>query len=167
MKKLIYFFMVSILMLAVGCSTQRVEAPEIIGENPVEIVEEVKVNTGLPFKMLSYGYSEESNSIEYTIQNTSEDIIEHGAMYEIQMETKDEVWENTEYSNNLAFDMMMRMVSPTEQTKESFDVSVFSKTPGKYRIIKQYTCGENSYTIYSYFVVTEEGTYENLTLDIK
>lgn len=167
MRKIISLSIVSILMFSVGCSTQKVEAPEIAGENPVEIVEEVKVKAGLPFKMLSYGYSEESKNIEYTIQNTSEDVIEHGAMYEIQMETKDEVWENTEYSNNLMFDMMMRMVSPTEQTKESFDVSIFSNTPGKYRIIKQYTCGENSYTIYSYFVVTEEGTYENLTLDIK
>lgn len=167
MKKFIYFFMASILMLAVGCSVQKVEAPEITEENPVEKGEEVKVNTGLPFKMISYGYSEESNSIEYIIQNTSEDTIEHGAMYQIQMETKDGVWEDTEYSSNLMFDMMMRMVSPSEQTKESFDVSVFSNTPGKYRIVKSYNCGENSYTIYSYFVVTEEGTYENLTLDIK
>lgn len=155
MKRLHLLLMVPIICLFIGgCSST--ESPDI-PENTCE---------DLVIKDLQY--DKDTRTITFKTQNKGSKDVTTGLYYKIEKYNEENKWEKTNLTDNLAFIQIARIIEPGKTIEESIDLSMVDITEkGEYRIVKEYTIGDEDINQYIQFKVygsiVDLNTYNSIT----
>lgn len=137
MKKSIYLILAIILIAAGYMIIKAINSDPQLEENP-DTVNNIEFSDELLVEEITY--NEDSQILKYTVLNNTQLTLEYGAMFKVMMldETNDIV--ETDLTDELAFDMMLRIVEAGETFSDEVRFSLFTKPieSGTYYIIREY-----------------------------
>jgi len=138
MKKSIYLIL-AVLLIATGyiimkeinTEPQQEENPDAKGS--IEFSEDLLVE--------EITYNEDNQILKYTVKNNTQLTVEYGAMFTVMKLDEDNNLVKTDLTDDLAFDMMLRIVEAGEVFSDEILFSLFTKPidSGTYYIIREYT----------------------------
>ena len=138
MKKSIYFIL-AILMIATGyiilkeinTEPQQEENPGMEGN--IEFSEDLLVE--------EITFNEDNQVLKYTVKNNTQMTLEYGAMFTVMKLDDNNNLVETDLTDDLAFDMMLRIVEAGEVFSDEILFNLFTKPidSGTYYIIREYT----------------------------
>ncbi|HSP47582.1 MAG TPA: immunoglobulin-like domain-containing protein [Clostridiaceae bacterium] len=164
----------SVIFLATGCGIAAkagsvpenqakpvVETPaETPGETPGEAPEEERKVLDIDI-LVKGAILDKERAIKFTVKNPLDEALMYGAPFTIERlkAGTTDVWEKTALTDELAFDMMLRIIEPgCEAEDQVFMDYIKDIEAGTYRIVRLYaTDTRTEITLHVNFRVTEAG----------
>jgi hypothetical protein len=165
----------SVIFLATGCARSAakagtvpedpakpaVETPvEKPGETPVETPTEDRKVLDIDI-LVKGGILDEERAIKFTVKNPLDEALMYGAPFTIEQlkEGTTDVWEKTALTDELAFDMMLRIIEPGCEAEDQINIIYIKDIKaGTYRVVRLYaTETRTEITLHINFRVTEDG----------
>lgn len=161
----------SVIFLATGCARNAAKAGTV-PEEPTKPAVETPVETPgeAPAEdrkvldkdiLVKGGILDEERAIKFTVKNPLDEALMYGAPFTIEKlkEGTTDVWEKTALTDELAFDMMLRIIEPGCEAVDQVNMNYIKDIKaGTYRIVRLYaTETRTEITLHVNFRVTEDG----------
>lgn len=137
MKKGIYLILAIILIATGYIIMQEINTKPQEGDNPdtetnIEFSEDLLVE--------EITFNEENQILKYTVRNNTRMTLEYGAVFTVMKLDDNNTLIETDLTDDLAFDMMLRNVEEGESFSDEVLFNLFSKpiNSGTYYIIREY-----------------------------
>lgn len=137
MRKGIYVILV-IILVGVGYLIWNENKPASDEPGNEHIIENVEFSEELVVEEITF--DSEKQSLRYVVENNTGKTLEYGAMFTIMKLSADNKLLETDLTDDLAFDMMLRSVEAGASFSDEILFSLFTKTidSGTYYVIRAY-----------------------------